>query len=160
MSSPKLESRPTRVAALNQLARFCAYRERCHSEVRHKLLEIGIRGEELEEIIAELISKGFLNEQRFAKEFVIGKFKALKWGRVKLMNELRKKDVPKRIIYEALEQIEDDHYTSVLQELADKKWKVMRGRKSLKKKAALQRFLLGKGFEGELVRSVVNRVWA
>ena len=140
------------------MARFCAYRERCHSEVRSKLLDMGMRGEMLEEVIAELITKDFLNEQRFALEFVIGKFKALKWGRVKITNELRRKDVPKRIIYEALEQIDEARYLEVLNELAQKKYRSLPGRKSLKKKAALQRFLLGKGFEGELVRAVVNEL--
>ena len=140
------------------MARFCAYRERCHSEVRSKLLDMGMRGEMLEEVMAELITKDFLNEQRFAKEFVIGKFKALKWGRVKITNELRRKDVPKRIIYEALEQIDEARYLEVLNELAQRKYRTLPGRKSLKKKAALQRFLLGKGFEGELVRGVVNEV--
>jgi regulatory protein len=158
MRSTKPFTRPSKAEALNQLARYCAYRERCHSEVRGKLLDIGMRGEMLEEIIAELITKGFLNEQRFAQEFVIGKFKALKWGRVKLINELRRKDVPKQIIHKALEALDDDRYVEVLQELAGKKLKSLPGRKSLKKRAALQRFLIGKGYEGEIVRKVVSEL--
>lgn len=159
MRNPRPFTRPSKSEALNQLARFCAYRERCHSEVRGKLLDIGMRGEMLEEIMAELITKGFLNEQRFAQEFVLGKFKALKWGRLKIVNELRRKDVPKPIIYEAMEHIDDDRYLEVLNELAERKFKSLPGRKSLKKKAALQRFLIGKGFESDMVRRVAAKLF-
>ena len=152
-------TRPSKAEALSKMARYCAYPERCHSEVKRKLFDLGFGGSMLDEIISELISNDFLNEQRFAREFVIGKFKNLKWGRIKIANELRMKDVPKRIIYDALEQINEITYQKVLNGLAQKKWAAMRGIKSLKKKAALQRYLAGKGFEGDLVRKASNHLY-
>ena len=53
--------------ALSLLQKYCAYQERCHREVRTKLLSLGIYGEYLEEIIGSLIEEDFLNEIRFAK---------------------------------------------------------------------------------------------
>lgn len=141
------------------MARYCAYQERCHSDVKRKLFDLGFGGSLLDEIISDLISNDFLNEQRFASEFVIGKFKNLKWGRIKITNELSKKGVPKRIISHALEEIEERSYQKVLHELALKKWATLPGRQSLKKKAALQRYLVAKGFEGELVRIASNRLY-
>ena len=111
----------------------------------------------LEQMLAELITKDFLNEKRFAQEFALGKFKALKWGRMKINSELRRKHVPDSIIQEAVEQIDGARYNQVLSELAQKKWATLSGKKSLKKKAALHRYLYGKGFEGDLIWAIIDK---
>ena len=56
--SPKYLSKE---AALKKLQNFCAYQERCQTEVRTKLIELGIYGDTLEEIISDLISDDFIN---------------------------------------------------------------------------------------------------
>jgi regulatory protein len=65
----------------NKLRHYCAYQERCHEEVRTKLLSLKIYGSDLEEIINKLIEDDFLNEERFAKAYAGGKFRIKKWGR-------------------------------------------------------------------------------
>jgi regulatory protein len=67
--------------ALKKLQRYCAYQDRCHQEARRKLLDLGIYGDDLEEIISELISDNFLNEERFARSFARGKFRIKGWGK-------------------------------------------------------------------------------
>ena len=77
--------------ALKKLQRYCAYQERCHQEVRQKLLDLGIYGDDLEDIIAELITDNFLNELRFAQIYAGGKFRIKKWGRHRIRQELKKR---------------------------------------------------------------------
>jgi regulatory protein len=83
----------TKTMAIGRMQRYCAYQERCHSEVRSKLLEIGMRGTELEEVIAMLIQEGFLNEERFARLYARSKFRQVQWGRVKIELALKQKQV-------------------------------------------------------------------
>ena len=67
--------------ALQKLQRYCAYQDRCHQEVRAKLLSLGVYGDEMEEIIVSLIEDKFLDEERFARSFARGKFRLKQWGR-------------------------------------------------------------------------------
>lgn len=68
---------------LERAKKYCAYQERCHSEVRSRLLEWKIYGDDLEEIIVALIEENFLNEERFAKAYVSGKFNMNHWGKIR-----------------------------------------------------------------------------
>ena len=65
-----------------KLANFCAYQERSQQEVREKLVKMGILSDDLEDIIAFLISENFLNEERFAIAFAGGKFRIKHWGKL------------------------------------------------------------------------------
>ena len=75
--------------ALAKLQRYCAYQDRCHQEVRTKLIDLGVFGDTLEEIITDLIKDNFLNEERFARSYARGKFRMRKWGRIKIRQELK-----------------------------------------------------------------------
>ena len=67
--------------ALGRMRKYCAYQERSHTEVRMKLLELGMRGIDLENVMVKLIEEGFLNEERFAVAFGGGKFRMKNWGK-------------------------------------------------------------------------------
>ena len=71
----------------------CAYQERCQQEMRDKLYEWGLYSNDVENIIANLISDGYLNEERFAKAFAGGKFRIKKWGRIRIKLELKKRKI-------------------------------------------------------------------
>jgi len=64
----------TKEQALQKLKHYCGYQERSHSEVLQKLWELGVKKTEHDEIISSLIEEDYLNEERFAKQFVGGKF--------------------------------------------------------------------------------------
>ena len=44
-----------------KIARFCAYQERTKQEVRDKLYSYGLHNEDVESLIADLISENFVN---------------------------------------------------------------------------------------------------
>ncbi len=103
--------------ALEKLRHYCAYQERCHQEVRSKLLKIKVYGDDLEEVISALIDENFLNEERFAKAYVSGKFRIKKWGRYKITQELKKRRVSAYCIKKGLEEIDEEEYIDTLSSL-------------------------------------------
>src|ERR1700742_4248902 len=94
--------------ALVKAEAWCAYQERCQQEVRDKLYSWGLHNAEVEPVIAELISKNFLNEERFAKAFAGGKFRIKKWGRVNIRLELKRRKLSEYCIKKGLAEIDED----------------------------------------------------
>lgn len=137
--------------ALAKAESFCVYQERSQKEVRYKLVEWGMRGDELEEILSELIINNFLNEERFAKSYASGKFNIKKWGRVKIKQGLKLKGVPDRILQKALYSLDDDDYMQTLENLAIKKANTISESNPLKRKMKLTTYLQGRGFEIDLI---------
>src|SRR5687768_10604150 len=95
----------TKQEAETKIQRYCAYQERCHQEVRGKLYEYSLFKDEVEDILTNLITEGFLNEERFAKAYAGGKFRMKKWGRLKIIHELEIKGLSKNCIHAGLKEI-------------------------------------------------------
>ena len=111
--------------ALARLMKYCAYQERCHFEIERKLYEWGFRDEESRgNIILKLLEYDFLNEERFARAFVRGKYKIKKWGRQKIIYELKQRKISDNLITIVMTEINDDIYRSNLKALIEKKSKV------------------------------------
>lgn len=147
------------IADLEKIKHFCAYQERCHSEVRSKLLEMKVYGAELEEFIAILIEENFLNEERFARAFARGKFSLKHWGKIKIKHELKARNISSTLIQIALKEIDEVDYENTLRHLAEKKWDSLRAEKNFfVKMNKLKNYLLQKGFEGEWVYECVRRM--
>src|SRR4051812_20096141 len=91
--------------AFSKIFRYCAYQERSHREVKIKLFEYGLPSSQVEEIISHLITEGFLNEERYAKAFAGGKFRIMKWGKLKIQKELESSGVSSRNIARGLAEI-------------------------------------------------------
>lgn len=136
-------------------ARYCAYQERAHQEVRNKLFQIGLYGEEVEHVLTELITEDFVNEERFAKAFASGKFRINNWGRDKIKYVLNQKKISAYCIEQGLKEITEKDYLGTIRILIKNKSKTIAGDDfTIKNKIA--RYLIGKGFESELVWPVIN----
>ncbi len=146
----------TQHQALVKAESWCAYQERCQQEVRDKIYSWGLHGDEVENVISELISKNFLNEERFAKAYAGGKFRIKKWGRVKIRMELKRRKLSEYCIKKGLAEIDEDEYLKTLQKLADEKMRATKERESMKKRYKVMSFLVSKGYESDLVRAVVG----
>jgi len=147
----------TKEQALQKLKHYCAYQERCHSEVKEKLYNLGVWKKDHDEIIASLIEENYLSEERFAIAFAGGKFRMKQWGRVKIKYELKQKQVSEYSIKKALKQIGEDDYRAVLKKLADEKYSSLKGEQYLVRKKKTIDYLISKGFETELVRQAVEK---
>ena len=121
MKETKKHKYISKADALTRLQRYCAYQDRCHQEVRNKLLELGIFGDDLEEIIYDLIQENFLNEERYARSFARGKFRIKKWGRNRIRQELKMRNISDYCLRKAMTEIEENQYLNVLREVLRKK---------------------------------------
>ena len=98
--------------ALVKLQKYCAYQDRCHKEVEQKLTQMRMIPKAIEQIIVDLIQNNYLNEERFAKAYVRGKFSIKKWGKVRLTLELKQRQISKYVIKTALAEIDPDALSS------------------------------------------------
>ena len=142
--------------ALIKMQSWCAYQERSQQEVRNKLYEWNLFPNEVEEVISELITTNFLNEERFAHAYTSGKFKIKKWGKLKIKQGLKLKKVPDKLIQKALNGIEMDEYLGILLATAEKKTAIIPEKNALKKKYKLINYLQSKGFENDLIFDVLK----
>jgi len=148
----------TKEQALQKAKQYCAYQERCHSEVKDKLYGFGLNKNEAEQIISTLIEENYLNEERFAIMFAGGHFRTKHWGRVKIKYELKKKMVSEYCIKKALASINDTDYIKTLNQLTEQKLKTLKSEKNMFiRKKKLQTHLLMKGYESDLVKEIVNK---
>ena len=49
-----------------KIENYCAYQERCHSEVKRKLNSLGVFGQDVDEYLYYLIDENFLSEKGLA----------------------------------------------------------------------------------------------
>ena len=143
--------------SLSKIKQYCAYQERCHSEVRTKLYSFGLNKVEIEEIVSLLITENYLNGERFAILYAGGKFRMKQWGKNKIKQSLKFKQISDYCIKKALKEIDEKDYRKTFFNLADQKIKSLKGEKNIFiKKRKLQDFLIRKGYESNLIMEVVN----
>jgi regulatory protein len=142
---------------LEKIKHYCAYQERCHSEVRSKLLELKVYGLELENYISILIEENFLNEERYACSYARGKFRFKQWGKTKIKYQLKAKQISPYLINKAMQEIDDEEYWQVLTTLAEKKSQSLQTEKNrFIKSQKIRNYLLQKGFESGLIYEVMK----
>lgn len=152
----KKKIRLDRKTALAKAEHYCAYQERAQQEIRNKLYEWGQWPDDVEEIIAELIQTNFLNEERFTQAYVSGKFKIKHWGKIKIKQGLKLKNVPDKMISNALKAIDYDEYLATILALAEKKTGTILEKDPYKKRYKLVSYLLGRGFENDSIIEVLK----
>lgn len=138
------------------LEKYCVYQDRCHSEVEQKLRQMQIIKEGQEKIILHLFANNFLNEERFAKSFVRGKYSQKNWGKMKIKAALKQKGISIRNIMDGFKEIDEDTYLSNLKNLAQKKHDLISENNRYKKRQKLYLFLVQKGYEQDLINEVIN----
>ena len=144
--------------AQKKLENYCVYQERCHQEVERKLNEMRMIPEAKELILLNLIENNFLNEERFAMSFSRGKFRIKKWGKKRISRELKFKDISEYNIRKGLEEIDQNEYLTTLEEIAIKKRDSVTEKNPYKKSQKITNFLLYRGFENDLVYSIVKEI--
>lgn len=149
----------TKSEAVQKLKKFCDYRERCHSEVRTKLISLKVYGDQLEEVILELVQDNYLNEERYARSFVRGKHRINKWGRQRITRELKLKGVSQYCIKKGLSEIDTREYNEALQKIVEKYISFRQNRYPIQvlKKKTLQH-AINKGYEYQLVIDSINDI--
>lgn len=138
---------------------YCAYQERCHKEVNQKLREMRMIPKAVDIIILHLLKYNFLNETRFTQAYARGKFNHKKWGKQRIVRELRYRDISKYNIDLGLKEITDEDYENTFNELAQKRYFQLNTENNLqKKRKKLADYLLYRGWESFLVYDKVREL--
>ena len=132
-------------------ARFCAYRERAPMEVREKLAAYGLEGDQMEEVLNELIEENFLNESRFASAYARGKLRSNKWGKIKIRKGLESYQLNQSAIDQALKELPQDEYLSIMVQLIKKKQRSLKVTNPFVRNHKIAHFVISKGFEPDIV---------
>jgi regulatory protein len=156
MDQPKPTKITDEKVALAKAENFCAYQERSQHEVRNKLYEWGLWTDAVENIIVQLIGDNFLNEERFAKAYVQGKFKQKHWGRIKITQGLKLKKVPDVLIKKALKTIDGDDYVEALSRLLHKKTVLLTEKDPYKRRYKLLQYAFSRGYETDITNDILK----
>jgi regulatory protein len=153
-----LRQKLTPEQAFHKMKHYCGYQERCHFEATEKLYGFGLRKSDVEELLSRLIEEDYLNEERFAIQFVGGKFRIKKWGRIKISYELKQKRVSSYNIKTGLKEIDEAVYLKTLQQLAATKWKSLKTEQYLNRLTKTTNYLLQKGYEPDLINRTIKTI--
>ena len=141
-----------------KIAQYCVYQDRCHKEVEEKIKSYDLIPEAREMILLNLMKDNFLNEERFAKSFARGKFRIKHWGKNRIVNELKMRDISPYNIKTALKEIDDKEYINTIYKITENRNNVISETNHYKRKKKLIDFLLRKGFETDLIFKTIEDV--
>ena len=136
--------------AIKKLEYYCSYQDRCYKEVIAKLKSLGMFQTAIDHILNHLVEHNFLNEERFAKSFARGKHRFKGWGKRRIEQELKFRDISAYNIKTALKEIETE-YLSNFYALAEKKWESITETSLERKQRKWIDFLMRKGYENHLI---------
>ncbi|HEX9981389.1 MAG TPA: regulatory protein RecX [Flavobacterium sp.] len=144
--------------ALRKLEHYCAYQERCHEEVIVKLRSLSVPQDVIDEILVHLIQHNFLNEERFARTFARGKHTIKKWGKSRIVNELKARGISQFNINAALKELPQEDYDITFHSLAERHWETITEKNVMKKRKKFCDFLLRKGYESDLIYNKMKQL--
>jgi len=142
--------------AQKKLEYYCAYQERCHWEVEQKLEDLQMISEAQEVIISKLIKENYLNESRFAQSFARGKFNIKKWGKQRIVRELKARKISEYNIKLALKEISAEAYQSAFYSLFEKRKKAVSGYSIPIQKKKILTYMIYRGWESHLIYTALN----
>lgn len=143
---------------LDKLKKYCAYRERCHKEVIEKLRKLEADQEMSDEVISELIQENYLNEERYVQSYVRGKYRQNKWGRSKIIRELKFRNISTFLINKGLEEIIETEYLENLKQLILSKNNNLKAKNKFDRRQKLFQYVYRKGYESELISDILEDI--
>lgn len=139
-----------------KMVNYCVYQDRCHAEVEQKMRDFLLIPEAKDEIFLYLMKENYLNEERFTRSYIRGKFYIKHWGRNKIRMNLKMKGINEKLISSSMDEIYPDDYDKTLTKLAQNYFATLKGLKDYQKKSKTIRHLMSKGYEYESILDVLN----
>ncbi|MDA9670043.1 RecX family transcriptional regulator, partial [Flavobacteriaceae bacterium] len=125
--------------------------ERCHKEVIAKLKTLGMIPSVIDKIISELIKANYLNETRFTQSFVRGKFRIKKWGKNRILQELKVRDISNFNIKLGMKEISDDNYKKTFYDLFEKRRREVKQLTKTEQKKKIFSYMSYRGWENSKI---------
>ena len=137
--------------ATDRIKRYCSVQDRCQWDVIKKMNEWGLGEKTKNHLLEILITENYINEERFSQSFCRGKFKIKNWGKRKIINKLKQKNISTICIDKGMGEIKDDEYLNVLDKLFKQKREKVTDKNHFVRKTKIANFLIQRGFESFLV---------
>jgi len=142
--------------ALLRLSALCAQGEHCQWEMTEKLRKWEIDDEAQARIMERLVKDRYVDDERFARAFVLDKIRYNKWGRRKVEQALYQKHIADDIRRRTLDDVSDEEYLKVLQPLLKQKRRSTKAASDYEMNQKLIRFALGRGFTFDIIRQCMD----
>lgn len=142
--------------ATAKIEAYCSKAEHCTSEVVTKLKSWNINERQIAEIVARLCKEKYINDLRYSRCYVKDKFRYNHWGRIKIAQALRVKNINEDDIKEAIEELDQQEYETTLKRLLAQKRKSIKASSDYERNGKLVRFALGRGFEMSIINKYLN----
>ena len=137
----------TESEAIFKTEAYCSQAERCESELKIKLKQWRVPQEWWDKIINQLKADNYISSSRYVDAFVREKYRFNKWGKQKIVQALRMKQLPETLIQEAMDEIDREEYLLNLSSLIKRKMNDVKAKNEYERNGKLIRFALSRGFE-------------
>lgn len=134
-----------------KLVNYCVYQDRCHAEVEQKMRDFLLIPEAKDEIFLYLIKENYLNEERFTRSYIRGKFYIKSWGRNKIRQNLKFKGISEKLILKCFNEIDENDYNKAIAKIWENYYEKQKGLKEYQKKSKTIKYLMSRGFEYETI---------
>jgi len=139
--------------------RLLSYRIRSCKEMSDKLKSKGFSQEAINAVIRDLKRIDYLNDYKFAKEFIESRLIHNPKGKKLLRYELLKKGVEESIIDELLqEQMPKRKEEEIARTLAEKIWRRKKNVEINKRKAQVYNYLIRRGFIASCAMKILDKL--
>lgn len=152
-----LEAEDTKEEAYQKALRFLSFRPRTEYEMRSRLATYGFSEQVVESVIESLLEKEYLNDQKFAEDWIENRTALHPRGKRLLQIELRKKHVDEEKIQSALETFSDEE--NLIRDTAQRYCSRLKGLDKVTYKKRLYGFLTRRGFLFEDIKPIVDEMW-
>lgn len=141
--------------AFGRLTAFCAAGEHCLAEVRERLRRWNVAPDEAEALVRRLVEEQYINEERYCRAYINDKVRFARWGRLKIAQALRQKQIASSLYLPLLDELDEAIYSEQLRRLLEAKQREVKGRNAYERKVKLVRFALGRGYEMDMIRRFI-----
>ena len=145
---------PEHTFLLNKARKYCSYQERCIAEIKSRLIQWKASERTIEMIIQNLEKEDYINEERYAISFALGKLRNNKWGKNKIFYAMSQKRIPEIYIQMGLNEIDDEEYINTLKFILSSK--KIDEKDEFKKNNKLVRYAVQKGFQASFAWKVIR----
>lgn len=146
------------LVARSRALKYLAHKPRTRHEVRQKLVRSGLEAESVERVLDRIATLGYLDDTAYAHEYVKNRINNRGYGPQRIRRELTRRGVDSSLVEQALrDELETYDLLEIARSHADRRWEVLKREPDpLKRRRKLAGFLQRRGFDYDIVRSLVE----
>ena len=146
----------TEKEALLRLSALCAQGEHCQWEMLEKMRRWELDDASQARIMDRLVKDRYVDDERYARAFVLDKIRYNKWGARKVEQALWQKHIDEDIRKRVLSEVSDEEYLNVLRPLLKQKQRSVKAQSDYERNQKLIRFAVGRGFTFDIIRQCLD----